>query len=216
MKMMITMLSVLLLSVSCVELNGTINVNQAFNVKVKSGFLNLKRKTITIAPGQYSAELNAKTKKSVSLVLKGGSLGEINIPIKSDDSLNIPFEGLINIESAKIEQPFNITGVIHTDVEQYGYATEAQSCDIQRIEHRCEKVCVKDPKDNRGEGKCDVVCRDVTVTFPGEKMVSYHYSRTDRQAELQFMAEGSTSIVATLPVHGSETSKITDNESLCR
>lgn len=213
MKKMMLLMSVLLLSVSCVELNGTLQVNQPFNVKVKSGFLNLKRKTITVAQGSYRAELTAKSKKNVTLELKGGSLGDISIPLKSDDSLNIPFDGQIYIEGSKIEQPFNISGVIHTEVDHYGYTNEIVRCDLQRIERKCDKVC---KQDGSKEPKCDVVCRDVTVTFPGSKEVSYHYMRTDRQATLEFMAEGSTAIVAVLPVRGIESTKITDRESICR
>lgn len=209
MKKMMLLMGVLLLSVSCVELNGTLQVNQPFNVKIKSGFLNLKRKTITVAQGSYRAELTAKSKKNVTLELKGGSLGNISIPVKSDDSLNIPFDGQIYIEGSKIEQPFNIAGVIRTEVDHYGYANEVVSCDLSRVERKCEKVCDKD-------GKCDVVCKDVTVTFKGLKEVSYHTMRTDRQANLEFMAEGSTAIVAVLPVRGIETTRITDRESLCR
>jgi hypothetical protein len=213
MKKMMLLMSVLLLSVSCVELNGTLQVNQAFNVKIKSGFLNLKRKTITIAPGAYRAELTAKSGKNVTLELKGGSLGNISIPVKSDSSLNIPSDGQFHIEASKIEQPFHISGVMNTEVDHYGYANEVVRCEIQKIERRCDKVC----KINEAKIEtCDVVCRDVSVAISGLKEVSFHFMRTDRQANLEFMQEGSTAVVATLPVRGIETTRITDRESICR
>ncbi|MBY0414478.1 MAG: hypothetical protein K2Q18_09945 [Bdellovibrionales bacterium] len=210
MKKTLMLLGVLLLSVSCVELNGTLSVSEAFSVKKKSGFLNLKTKLVKVEKGQYQAELKSKSSRNLSLKLKGGSLGEIDIPIKSSDGLNIPADGQIYIEGKKIDQPFNVSGSIATDIDHYGYDHELLKCQFERVEKHCEKVCDKETQ------KCDVVCKEVTVTFEGLKDVDYHYRRTDRQASLEFMAEGSTAIVATLPVRGIETDKIIDRESACR
>lgn len=209
-KKAMMLLGVLLISVSCVELNGSLQVREAFNVKKKSGFLNLKTKIVTVTPGQYRAELTAKTANNLKLVLRGGSLGEINIPLKSDDQLNIPRDGQFYIEGRRIGQPFNVSGVINTEVFQYGHTSTIERCQRELRERRCEKVC------NKEEGKCDIVCKDVTITIDGLKDIAYHYKRTERLAQLEFMPENSTSIAATLPVRGMEIDKIIDRESLCR
>ena len=210
MKKAMMLLGVLLLSVSCVELNGSLQVREAFNVKKKSGFLNLKTKIVTVSPGQYRAELTAKSSNNLRLELIGGSLGDINIPIKSDDQLNIPRDGQFYIEGRKIGQPFNVSGVINTEVDLYGYTNVVEKCQRDLQERRCEKVC------NKEAGTCDIVCKEVTITIDGLKEIAYHFKRTDRHANLEFMPENSTAVVASLPVSGTETEKIIDRESLCR
>ncbi|QDK42908.1 hypothetical protein DOM21_15905 [Bacteriovorax stolpii] len=210
MKKAMLLLGVLLLSVSCVELNGSLQVREAMSVKKKSGFLNLKTKTIKIEPGSYSAELKVKSQKNINLELKGGSLGEVDIPIKSEDSLNLPLNGQFYIEGRKIEQPFNVSGTITTNVDHWGYTDTTEKCERQITERRCEKVCVKET------GKCDVVCKDVVITLYGLKDVSYHYKRTDREVRLEFMPENSTAVIASLPARGTESEKIIDRETICR
>ena len=209
MKKMVMLLGVLLLSTSCVDLNGSLQVNEAFKVKIKSGFLNLKTKTITIAPGSHQAQLTVKSSKNITLELKGGSLGEIKIPIKSSDSLRIPVDGAFTIEGSKIEQPFNASGVINTEVDHHSYTDVVERCERSVVETRCEKVCTK-------EGRCDSVCKDITVTFHGLKDVSFHYMRTDRQVSLDLMADNSSAVVARLTARGIENDKIIDRESICR
>ena len=210
MKKAFVLLGVLLLSVSCVELNGNLQVQESLSMKKKSGFLNLKTKTIKIEPGSYRAEIKIKSQKNINLELSGGSLGEVDIPIKSDDNLNIPLNGQFYIEGKKIEQPFNVSGNITTTVDHYGYTDTVEKCERQITERRCEKVCVKET------GKCDVVCKDVVITLHGIKDISYHYKRTDRQVQLELMSENSTAIAAVLPARGSETDKIIDRETICR
>lgn len=210
MKKAFVLLGVLLLSVSCVELNGNLQVQESLSMKKKSGFLNLKTKTIKIEPGSYRAEIKIKSQKNINLKLSGGSLGEVDIPIKSEDSLNLPLNGQFYIEGKKIEQPFNVSGSISTSVDHYGYTDTIEKCERQITERRCEKVCVKET------GKCDVVCKDVVITLSGLKDISFHYKRTDREVRLELMSENSTAIAALLPARGSETDKIIDRETICR
>jgi len=209
-KKMMMLLALLLLSVSCVDLNGTLQVNEAFNVKKKSGFLNLQRKVVTVLPGQYTAKLVSKSSKKLNLVLKGGALGEINIPIKSHDNLNIPRNGQLYIEGKNVGQPFNVSGTINTTFNHYGYTNEIVKCQIDLKEKRCEKVC------NKMADTCEIVCNDVTITIEGLQEVSYHFLSTERHADLEFSPENSTAIAAILPVSGIETNRIIDSESACR
>lgn len=204
------LLGVLLLSVSCVELGGSLQVRESMSMKKKSGFLNLKTKTIKVEPGSYRADLKIKSSKNINLKLSGGSLGEVDIPIKSDSSLDIPYNGQFYIEGKKIEQPFNVSGTIETRVDNWGYTDAVERCERQFTERRCEKVCERDT------GKCDVVCKDVTVTIQGLKDVSYHYRRTDRDVRIELMAENSTAVAASLSASGTESEKIIDRETICR
>ena len=47
MKKIMTLLGLLMLSTSCLTLDGQLRVTESFNVKKKGGFLNLKLKDVT-------------------------------------------------------------------------------------------------------------------------------------------------------------------------
>lgn len=204
------LLGVLLLSTSCLTLDGQLKVTEAFMVKKKGGFLNLKLKDVSVEPAIYSASLKVKSDKNYNLEISGGSLGKIIVPIKAASDLEIPTDGAFNISHEKINQPFDLSGVINTDVDHYGYTDAIETCSWNVTEKRCEKVCVKET------GKCDIVCKDEVITLQGHKEVSYHYRSIARDLSLEFMKAGSTGIIASLKAHDLETDKIVDRESVCR
>ncbi len=211
MKKLAMILGVLLLSTSCIELNGRLNVNDSLVVKKKSGFLNLKTKEQELKAGSYTAQLNIKSDKNVSLEISGGSLDKkIIVPIKAENDLNIPGDGKFAIAHDKIAQPFDVVGHMNTDVT-YGetqYAVE--SCTWTATERRCDKVCAGEPR------KCDSICKDIEITHEGRKDVTFHYSYTRRDVQLEIMRAGSTALAATLNASSSESSKVIEHASLCR
>ena len=209
MKKMVMMLGVLLLSTSCLTLDGSLQVREAFTVKKKSGFLNLKTKEVRIDPAGYRASLKVKSDKNYSLQLEGGSIGKIDVPLKAKSDLNIPFDGAFNISHEQIDQPFDVAGIINTDIDESGYTNAVEACSWNITERKCDKVCDKD-------NKCDVVCRDVSVTLKGHKDVAYHYRTTRRDLSLDFTRAGSTSLVASFAGSDVATEKIVDRESQCR
>lgn len=210
MKKMMTLLGLLLLSTSCLTLDGHLRVTESFSVKKKGGFLNLKLKDVTVAPAVYSASLKVKSDKNYTLELSGGSLGKILVPIKADSDLDIPTDGAFHISHEKINQPFDLSGVINTDVNHYGYTDAIENCSRNVTENKCEKVCAKDT------GKCDIICKDVVTAIEGRKEVSYHYRSIHRDLSLEFMKAGSTGIIATFSGRDLQTDKIIDRESACR
>jgi len=74
MKKMMMLLGVLLLSTSCLTIDGHLKVSESFMVKKKGGFLNLKLKDQQVDPALYSASLKVKSDKNYTLELSGGSL----------------------------------------------------------------------------------------------------------------------------------------------
>lgn len=212
MKKFATLLAVLLLSTSCLDLNGTLHVRESFNVKKKSGFLNLKTKLVELKPAVYKAELDVKSDKNYTLKLEGGDIGEIKVPIKADKDLNVPWDGKFAISHEQIDQPFDVVGVINTDVSYSEIRTTVENCSWTTTERRCEKICTGE----RETRKCDVVCRDITITHNGRKEVDYHYRWTRRDISLEFMRENSTALVATMSATDTQTDRIVDHESLCR
>jgi len=210
MKKFVTLLGVLLLTTSCLDLDGSLHVSETFKVKKKSGFLNLKTKEIEVRPASYRASLKVKSDKNVTLEISGGDLGEIKVPIKADKDLQIPRDGKFAISHEKIDQPFDVVGFINTDVSYSDIYRAVENCSWTTTERRCEKVCTTEPR------KCDVVCKDVQITHEGRKEVEYHYRWTKRDVNLEFMRADSTALAATMQASDTQTDRIVDHESLCR
>ncbi len=211
MKKLALILGVLLLSSSCHELGGRLNVVDSLTVKKKHGFLNLKTSKVELKAGNYSAVLKIISDSNITLKLEGGDLGkEILVPIKAESDLDIPVNGKFAILGEKISQPFDVVGNINTDYSYSDQYHAVESCTWTTKENRCEKVCVGEPR------KCDVVCKEITITHEGRKDVTYHYMYTKRDVQLELMRSGSTALAGTINATSHTSDKITDYESLCR
>ena len=103
MKNVLLMMGVLLLSTSCLTLDGQLRVSESFMVKKKGGFLNLKLKDVKVEPAVYSASLKVKSDKNYTLELSGGNLGKILVPIKAASDLEIPTNGAFSLSHEKIK-----------------------------------------------------------------------------------------------------------------
>ena len=114
-----------------------------------------------------------------------------------------------HISHNKIDQPFDISGVINTQWESSGYNEELVSCSWNTTERKCDKVC------DKVTNQCEVQCRDVTTTFQGKKRVEYHYSIVHRNLQLEIMRSDSTGVVATFVGSDTERTKVVDRESTC-
>jgi hypothetical protein len=210
MKRILLCMGILLLSTSCLTIDGSLQVSEAFSVKKKSGFLNLKTKTVTVDPNSYAASLKVKSDKNYVLNLKGGSIGEIDIPIKAEKDLEIPENGSFHISHESIGQPFDLSGEIATDVQLYNYTQGLQSCTWSVTEKRCDKVCVKET------GKCEVVCHNEVTTFDGQQMVATHQRSVTRDLSMEFMKADSTGVIAHFSGHDFESETIVDSKGTCR
>ena len=209
MKKFLMLVGILVLASSCVEIDGSLQVREAFNVKKKSGFLNRKTKQITVSPRSYKASLKMASDKNFTLKLDGGDLDDVSIPLKAEKDLDVPFNGRFHISHEKTDQPFDISGTINTSWENSGYYESLDSCSWTSTEKKCDKVC------EPSTGRCEVQCRDVTTTYNGKKKVEYHYSVTTRDLNLEIMRANSTGIVATFVGTDTESTKVVDRESAC-
>lgn len=210
MKKIISVLGILLLSTSCLNLDGNLRVHKAFNVKKRGGFLNLKIKDATLNAGSYRAKLQIKSDKKIDLEIKDVEGKNISLPIKSDDSLRIPSDGKFAISSEKIGQPFSVVGAMNTEFHESPISYTTESCSWTVTERRCEKVCTKEPV------KCDIECKDVEVTFQGRQDVSYHYATTTKDIIVDLVRENSTELVASFSGRNVDTDKIYDFKGVCR
>lgn len=210
MKNAILLVGALLLSVSCVELNGRMNVQESLVVKKKHGFLNLKTSKVELQPASYQAGIKINSDRNITLSLEGGSLGKkILVPIKAEEDLNIPGDGKFAIAGEKINQPFDVVGSINTDISYSDVRFATESCTWTTRETRCEKVCTTEPR------KCESICKEYTITHEGRKEVEFQYRYTRRDVQLELMQSGSTALKASLNASGTESDRITLRESSC-
>lgn len=225
MKNLFSLLFISALAASCVNLNGQLNVQSSMAIKKRSGFLNLSSKTITLEPGSYSSELKLKSDKNFVLRIRSNKDdSEIIVPIKSKHNLNIPGTGAINLTSNEISQPFDLNGSIKTNYSDSPTIRSTESCSVYRVERRCEKICrttTTPPRgsgrnDRRQETRCDIVCRDISITYPGIRYVDYHTRFTSRDLSVTLNDVNSRAQLATLKVSGTSSVTINDYMSECR
>ncbi len=196
---------------SCVSLNGNLEVKEAMQVKKKGGFLNLKKKMVTLEPGIYTAEVNALGDKNFNLKLTGRD--NFKIPLKTEKDISLPqYDGEFKVSGADLDQPFDVKGKLDTKINRSETREKEESCSYTVTEQRCEKVCVV-TNDVR---KCDVVCNPVQITRYGYRFVRYHNKTTYRDLDLELLALGSEKALASFSGDSVETVQINEYEGICR
>lgn len=216
MKSFIALIALSLLSASCVNLEGTLNVEQMLSAKKRGGFLNLKMKTVQIQPGAYHASLKVNSAKSFTLKLKADKEGEadILIPLKSEKDFAIPTNGNVIIRGSDISQPFDVSGKIATTVTNSDTVRSTEVCTNQRTENHCEKICA--PAAPNGTVHCNIACHDVVVTWEGSRFVEYHNKYTERNLSAELLDAENKSLRATFSGTDYDTDKIYDYYGECR
>jgi hypothetical protein len=239
MKNVIGLLVLAVMTTSCVNISGVLNVSQPLVAKKRGGFLNLQKKTTTIAPGSYSAELKVNTQSSFTLKLQPKKEGDSSVLIpltkKDNTAFDLPSTGEVSIKGADVSQPFDLKGTIETNITYSDRTGEYQSCTFTRVENHCDKVCtqvVGDLQHPQGPGQqgpgskpgpvpaprveCHVICANVPVTYNGQQYVESHYRYTTRNLIANIVKENSVDVLATFSGSGSESDKIIDSTSQCR
>lgn len=221
MKQLMSVLLVSVAATACVHLDGQFDVKQPLNTKIKTGFLNLQTKDMQIQPGIYDATVKSMSDKKLFLKIKprGVDQKDILIPIKSKDDLNIPTAGEFELTAAEIDQPFNVLGSIKTDYSESSRQREIQSCTITRVERHCVEVSSLDRQPPTPgptpRPQPRIVCTDVTISIPGEKVVEFHTIYTSRDVTANFVDPQTKDVLAELSSSGSESRRVTDYESPC-
>jgi hypothetical protein len=226
MKNVMSLLILSLMTVSCVNLEGRLNVNQLMSAEKKGGFLNLQRKTVQIQPGNYQANLKVNNTKSFTLKLKAEKESEtdILIPIKSEKDFSIPTNGNVIIRGSEISQPFDLSGVIETNITDSEQTKTTEACTLQRTERHCDKICSPgeifnphSPRDTRPPVvHCDIVCRDVLVAFDGSRYVEYHNRYTHRELKVDLLDLKNKNILASFSGTDTDADRINDYLGECR
>lgn len=198
---------------SCLTLDGNLTVKETLTVKKKSGLFGLGTKKTQVAPGLYRAKFDVVSNDSFVLQLVRDGEKDIRIPLKSERDLNVPRgNGAIFISNRDLNLDYDIAGDIRTDVDEYGYARGRESCSYTTTERQCRPVCTRSED---GSQHCEKVCKEVTITHNGYQEVQFHYRRTFRALELDFLKGGSNQRVAHFSGTDTQNEKIYDYKSSC-
>lgn len=211
MKKMLILIGTTLFLTSCVDITGRLDVKKDMSVKKKSGFLNLKRKTVLLPQGLYTATVSALGDKNFNLKLEGRD--NFKIPLKTEKNISFPTNnGEIRVSGSDLDQPFDVQGTIYTNVERSDSRETTESCSWSVTEERCEKVCVvtNDIK------TCDIKCQPVTITRNGYRFVAYHIKTTYRDLKLQLLEKDTNNLLATFIGDDIATERIVEHTGICR
>lgn len=211
MKKVLTLIGLSLMLTSCVDITGRLDIRESMQVKKKAGFLNLKRKTVTLAPGLYTATVSALGDKNFNLKLEGRD--NFKIPLKTEKDIYLPTSnGEIRVSGADLDQPFDVRGTIYTHVDRSESRTTTQSCTWTSTEQRCEKVCVVTERFRN----CDIQCQPITITHNGYQHVDYHIRTTYRDLKLQLLERNGEKLLATFNGDDTATDRIVERTGICR
>lgn len=200
-----------LLATSCVELSGRLDVKESFVVTKKSGFLNLGRKKTTIEPKIYNASIKILGRKDFNLKLESDT--KIIIPISSTEELKFPDNGELLISHKLIDQPFDVKGNVETTYSSTDSQEAIEDCSVSVTENKCEKVCAPVQKDQAP--KCDIVCRDVAVSIPGDRLARFHYTTKVIKLDLELLKADTASALANFNGQDSDTYRVSEYEGRC-
>jgi hypothetical protein len=220
MKNLFLLVLVSAIATSCVSIDGNLIVSEKMSLKKKGGFLNLGRRNVDIEANQYDAHLTALGKDNFALILQKGD-ERVSIPLKSKNELKVPtFDGEIRISHNDIDQPYDLRGMINTDISYSPTQEVIESCTWDTTETKCHVECHEViTRDSRGverkENKCDKICEDYTVTHRGRKEVIFHYTTTRRDLSFEFLKADSQNAVAHFSGRSVETDKIIEREGIC-
>lgn len=224
MKNVISLLAITIMTTSCVNLSGSLDVTKTLTAKKRGGFLNLQMKTVKIEPGIYSSNLKVNSKSSFTLKLnsKNEEENDILIPIKSvEENFNIPSNGPISIKGETISQPFDLKGDIATSYSESDKTSAEEACTFTVQERRCEKVTYNVPAPTKENPKAtverhEIVCGMKPISYNGHRFVEYHQLYTTRVLKAEILAEKSDEVLATLNASGTESDRINDFVGECR
>jgi hypothetical protein len=193
-----------------VELNGTANVAQPFNMVDKKG------KTFTIPAGQRSIEMeidqNGSGKKSeVKIKIDDASGKERKVEMKVPAGVIPERTGSFRIVGSSVGQPVDIAGNVVTQESDSPRVRTTQTCTYYVREYRCERVAVRD-RDGRihYERRCGYV--DVPVS--GQQEIEYHTHYIQVNGNGQFITPDNMAVANWSGAY-SASQRVTDYESAC-
>lgn len=172
MKMILGLSALLLLTVGCNKIEGTLNLTEAVKLKSTKGVVR------TIKPQSYSADIKLKSKKSITLRLENDSDEKYEFKIPSNKP--IPNNGDFAFSANEVGQPVDLTGSVKTSVTRSDTVTGWESCQYQDW----QTVCNSGP-DGRP------ICTTVPVTRTGQQFVRYYIETIEKDVLMTIKAQGS-------------------------
>ncbi len=174
---MFVLTSTLLVLSSCDPFEGLFSVKKDF---VVNSFENQGTVKVRIPAGDQNVKLEFINRNQIQMKLKiDGRTRYVTMTIPQNH--NIPTEnGTFKLEARDLNQTFDLTGVVATEVTESELMKGYESCTYQRYEQICNVI------------NNQVTCYDRPVTVNGQQYVEYTNKNTDQQLKVKFVERTTT------------------------
>ena len=224
MRNLIGILVLSFLSVSCMEVDGTLDVRQDMtfkNVKIES---NSRKQNMTVPAGRYQAQLEFDSKDKVTLEIKDfyKNRTDIDIEFEIPKGSGIPQDnGTFFLTAAEVDQPYDVSGEVDTDITRSTQRRDQEQCTYTDYERRCQRVCQNICR-TRPDGRrvcrqrCENRCRNVRVTRWGWRDIDYHVRTENKDYEVEILQPGTNTTAALFVGNYRKSQTIVDYRGMCR
>lgn len=196
MKFLMPVFVAAILLVGCEKIEGQLNITKDLKL------VNSKGDTHLLKVGTYSADINAKTSKKITLRLNNDSDEKFVFAHNG----NIPDNGTFTITSKVSGQPVDLSGDVKTSVTDSATSQGSESCTYQVP----EQVCY--PTGPYGGMSCSIQYR----TVYGMQWITFFDRTTSKNVNLSVKVAGSADESADFHGNIAFSERIVTNSSGCR
>lgn len=221
--------------VGCKPISGILEVNEPVTVKITElvqdddPFCRINpeeectwrevKKNLKLNVGKMKAKLDTKSKTKIDLILddlKGDPIVQFKVP----SGFKVPERrGEFKLTSQQIGQPFDLHGLVDTEVTESKRYDEWERCTYQEQRTVCSYVPPRCRTTRRGETVCSgggQQCHIETVTVWGNRRVEFYYRQTDTDVIFSLMQPSQSDIAAQFTGRQSYSDKIYIYQGICR
>ena len=180
-----------LMMAGCNDISGLLNVTKAFTVSVKG-------KSKIVEMGAHDTSLDFRKDKVIAKIKTSGDTFKVEMNFA--EGTQIPSNGNFELKEAQSGQPFDVLGLV---------ATQVTDSDLQRERERCQYQGYGQICDPRG-------CHTVPVTREGLRDITFYDRLTDQQVHLDLTAPSdSKTKFASFDGRIRSTERIVTREGMC-
>ena len=206
MKKLIGLICFAFLSVACDEIDGTLTVQKAFEVKDKKG----KIQTVRTGYLKTVLDLDQEDRELEIKIEKGDGSKDVKLKVPVPGNIQIPgFSGQVELSGNLTDQPFDLGLNVDTQYSQSPVMQSTESCSFPDRRWVCRWVT--DKKTNTKSQ----VCGYETFYRNGRKQVEFYTVSTRVSVEAEFRALQSSEKLADFAGTRTDTRRITTYEGPC-
>ena len=188
------LLSLILLT-SCETLTGNFSAYEEILLKDSKG------ESVKIRDGVYlDSKLKLKSKRKLKLIVDGTTF-----TFKIPRGTKIPTEnGIIDLSSAEVKQPYDILGSINTEVEHGQVQRDSETCEWQEPYTVC-----------RDDSNGRQICRTEYRTRYGHRDIQFHYDLISKDLTVSLSHPGTNDMTARFEGHQRYYQRVVEYEGRC-